>query len=618
MGSLALAAWMLLHPFAGVTHDAVLYSLFALARLHPDTLTADVFLRLGSQDSFSLFTPIYATAMRWFGMEHAARILLALCQAALLGGVWGLARRFMPPLDATLSVALLLALPSEYGMGDTFHFLDDCITARIPAEALVVGAVLAAVTRRYAVAAGCAIAAMLLHPIMGAAGIAFLVFTCLVPRYPRATLAVIGVGFMATVATVVASAPLGRIEDKDWLFAIYSSSSYLFVTLWSLFDWSRAAVYLVILTVGCWICPTPRLRQVCMGLLATAACGVVISVVFGDLFHVSIFIAMQAWRWLWLTQMLAITLAPAILQACWGRGYAGRAAVVFCGTAWIFRDLPLDGLLDAMVIACAAVPSQWNGNRYWRLLFVGACVLSGLAVSLDISNAFGYTPRPVSFSSTLLQQVRGACVDGAIPGVILIASWMILRRSVSNVTGTRLASAAALTCASVALLLCGWLLPFTWANCTDAYYTPERADLFAPWRAVIPLTAEVVWLENPVGTWFLLDRPSYTSADQIAGAIFSKEKALLVRRRMSAETAVLRASSPISTDGLRSNPDTTLSPLKVLPLTLEGMRALCTDPDLGYVVNWSAPVPTPFPPVTVDSTRENGKLYLYRCTNLRS
>ncbi len=159
---------MLLHPYGGIRHDAVLYSLFALARLHPDTLTADIFLRFGSQDSFSQFTPIYAAVMSVLGMEHAAQLLVFLFQAALLGCAWLLARRFMPPLDATLSIALLLVLPDEYGMGDTFHFLEDFITARLPAEALVLGAVLAAATQRHWIAAGCVIAAMLIHPIMGA------------------------------------------------------------------------------------------------------------------------------------------------------------------------------------------------------------------------------------------------------------------------------------------------------------------------------------------------------------------------------------------------------------------------------------------------------------------
>lgn len=618
MGLLALAAWMLLHPFAGITHDAVLYSLFALARLHPDTLTADVFLRFGSQDNFSLFTPIYAAAMRQFGMEHAALLLVLLFQAAVLACVWLLARRFMPALEAALSVAMLVALPDEYGMGNAFHLLEGFITARIPAEALVMGAVLAAVTQRYSVAAGCVIAAMLLHPIMGVVGAAFLVLTYLVPRYPRATLALLSVGFIATLAIVIAIAPLGRVEDKDWLYTIYSASSYLFVSMWPLFDWSRVAVYLVILTIGCWVSATPQLRQICRGLLATIACGVVISLIFCDRLHVSLFIDLQAWRWLWLGEAAAITVAPAILCACWQRGYAGRTAVVALGAAWVFRDLPSDLLLDAAIVACAAVPSKWDGRRYWRPLVMGAWVLTGLAICLDISNVLGYVPEVTSYTPASVQKARVVCADGVVPGVLLISCWIVLRRMASNNARPQLASGAVLTIALTAALICGWLIPFTWANSTITHYTPELASRFAPWRAEIPPRAEVMWLENPVGTWSLLDRPSYTSGPQAVGAIFSREKTLLVQHREAIVATALHASRLDGENGLIAHKDRTMAPFGVLHLNLDGMRALCTDPDLSYIVNSAAPVRTPFPPVTLDATKANGTVYLYRCTELRS
>ncbi len=150
--------------------------------------------------------------------------------------------------------------------------------------------------------------------------------TFLVPRWPRLTLAIMCGGFMAAIGILVAIAPLGRVQDVDWLFAIHSSSSYLFISKWALFDWTRAAIYLALLAIGWRVGATPGLRQVCVGLLATVACGALISLVFCDLLHVSLFINAQAWRWFWLADVVAITLAPAILRSCWQRGYAGRAA----------------------------------------------------------------------------------------------------------------------------------------------------------------------------------------------------------------------------------------------------------------------------------------------------
>src|SRR5256885_8204108 len=63
LGLLAAAAWLVQHPYDGIVHDSALYTLFALAKLHPHTLDNDVFLRFGSQDRYTVFTPLYAGAI---------------------------------------------------------------------------------------------------------------------------------------------------------------------------------------------------------------------------------------------------------------------------------------------------------------------------------------------------------------------------------------------------------------------------------------------------------------------------------------------------------------------------------------------------------------------------
>ena len=130
MGSFALAVWLLQHPYTGIRHDSTLYTLFALAKLHPDTLGGDIFLRFGSQDKYTAFTPLYALAIVSLGLEHAAAFLTFASQAALLVYAWLLARRFMSPPMATLGVALLAVMPGEYGPGDMFHLMEGFLTPR--------------------------------------------------------------------------------------------------------------------------------------------------------------------------------------------------------------------------------------------------------------------------------------------------------------------------------------------------------------------------------------------------------------------------------------------------------------------------------------------------------
>src|ERR1700732_4754496 len=99
-GLVGIATWALSHSYRGIFHDAGLYTLQALARLHPDSLAEDAFLKFGSQDGFTIFStifsPIYATASRLLGVELAGAMLTLVFQWTLLAGAWILARAVMP------------------------------------------------------------------------------------------------------------------------------------------------------------------------------------------------------------------------------------------------------------------------------------------------------------------------------------------------------------------------------------------------------------------------------------------------------------------------------------------------------------------------------------------
>src|SRR5262249_50042359 len=131
------AIWMVQHPYLGIVgNDSSLYSLIALARLHPDSLSADVFLRYGSQDTYTVFTPLFAAAIRLLDLEPAAAILSFLGQIGFLGCAWLLARSLMPARWALLAVGLLIALPSNYGVAHIFSYVESFLTPRQAAEAL--------------------------------------------------------------------------------------------------------------------------------------------------------------------------------------------------------------------------------------------------------------------------------------------------------------------------------------------------------------------------------------------------------------------------------------------------------------------------------------------------
>lgn len=615
MGLLALTNWLLQHPFAGMTHDSLLYTLFALMRLHPDTLGADVVVRFGSQDRFTLFSPIYTAAIQLFGVEHAAALLWAVSQAAFFGCAWLLARRVTTGLDATLGVALLAAVPGQYGSGSVFHVLENFLTARMPGEALVVAAILAALTGRYRIGAGCILAAMLIHPIMGAAGVAFMALCFLAPVRPRLALILGAAGCLIGLGVVLAMAPLGRLADPDWAHAISTEVPYLFISNWSLEDWSRMAVPLAVLATGWHTGSTPLLRRICASALGMVACGMAITLVFADLLHVWLVISLQAWRWLWLAEVIALLLAPAILQECWQRSASGRVAVMVLAVAWVFRNAEAGLLASAIAVVLTAVPAGRGEPKYWRLLLLGASMALGLGIAMSLADRLLYLAN-ASRTDTLLNEIRTICGDGVILTGMCVLAWALLHR----VPWSGFIRAAATALIMAAACACVWLISCNWRGYTAVYYTPKLASLFAPWRAVIPPRAEVLWPDTALAAWYLLERPNYWSAQQVAGGLFSREQAIIMERRTERVRSAMRNSNLLPANGTPQEiaaAEKTALPTNVAHMDSNALRMICGDPELQYVVSRAQLASSPFPAVTDLPSRTNGKLYLYRCADLR-
>ena len=125
---LCLTTWAISHSYQGLFHDARLYTLQALAYLHPGSLSHDVFLKYGSQDRFTIFSPVYAAAARALGIEHGAAVLTLLFQIALLGGAYTLARSVLSTPMALAGVAALLAIPGDYGAHRIFTCIESFLT----------------------------------------------------------------------------------------------------------------------------------------------------------------------------------------------------------------------------------------------------------------------------------------------------------------------------------------------------------------------------------------------------------------------------------------------------------------------------------------------------------
>ena len=577
---------MLVHPYAGIFHDANLYALQALARLHPDTVARDVFLRFGSQDRFTVFSPVYAAGIRLVGIDHAAAMLTLLSQLALIAGGWCLARAAMPAPHALLGVALLIAIPGDYGPDRIFTCIEPFLTPRMGAEACVLAGLAAAATRRKSWCLALLCAAAALHPVMAVAGLMLLLLYVVLPRPSwGAPFALLAGAWLVLAAYVFPAGALGRL-DADWLALASQRSPYLFLSSWQLDDWSRAVVTLTTLIAGSRILES-RARLLCRAAAMTMIGGWALTWLACDTLHLTLFTQMQPWRWQWLATVTAALTLPLIVVGGWNRGTAGRTTALLLLSTWIF------GVGEFALIACVTALLSLGFARLRprevRLVFRGSCAVLAMAVAWRIATNLEFTDVHYMDAALplWLRRAMSFAHDGFTPAALIgIAAWTL--------HGPRVAGGSRVFAALAVAVICV-LLPFTWPAWSRQEFPRPQLARFTAWQEIIAPDDDVFWAESPLSSWVLLNRPNYISGLQTSGMIFSRVSAMELQRRALALSSAVAPATFLSWS--HAGAHLSLSPDELQGLCrLAAFNYLVTNADLGMQ------------PVAVLD-----KLKLYRC-----
>lgn len=594
---LCVITWSLSHGYRGIFHDAILYTLQALAHLHPESLSQDVFLHFGSQDRFTVFSPLYAAASQLLGTESAAALLTLALQISVFAGAWFLARAAVTVPMALLGVAVVIAIPGDYGPGRIFTCVEQFLTPRMGAEALVLGGLAAAFSARRWLAAAFIALAMLVHPIMAAAGVVALACIWVAIPYQRWVIALLSIG-AASLATAALAMPVGvwgRFDDA-WLMLIMNRSPYLFLAHWQLDDWSRAAVTLTTLVVGLSTLPGARGRLLSLAALVTTTGGLLLTLFACDLLHLVLFTQLQPWRWQWLGTVTAAVLLPEILRTRWHSGTEGRTTAILLLAAWIFSVDQFALAASVATIASMALLRRLKQSEI-RLIFWGACGMLAIAILWRLASNLEFTEAHYLDSHIPLwsRRVMSFTHDGAVPMAIIALTWWL-----AEVPHGRLGS---ILVASLAAAGCIDLFSQTWTTWTTREFPPEVVAQFAPWRELVPPNAEVFWPESPLASWLLLGRPSYLSVAQTSGMVFSRPAAIELKHRADALAPIVPQQSFLSWNGAGPG----------LGLSLQQLQGIC---HLGVFEFLVTSVDLGIPPIAV-LPRESGPvskgLHLYRC-----
>jgi hypothetical protein len=570
--------WMLMQGYQGFAGDAQIYAFQALARIHP-ALSTDLYLQNTSQDQYTVFSPVYAWFIGWLGLENAARVLTLFFTAWLFAAAWKLAAGIVAGGAANgatgaawLGAGFLMIAAGDYGAAGVFRISDSFLTARLPAEALVITALACYCYGMTRLAAVTSAAALFVHPLMAFPGI--LVLICL---WLPIRLSLIGAiaGIFATLGVALAATTLPSaghvftVMDVDWLEVVRERSQFLFLQLWSTHDWDinlRPLLYLIFIATAM---DEERIRRICVAGLIIGSCGLAVALIGCLIGPIAVVVQGQAWRWEWIACLLSILLLPATLLR-------------------ISRDKTCGPLCSALLIG-GWVVSNLGGT---------ACVLLALLV-------WSQRMQPSRRAVRYLQWM-------ALLSAVLLAAWIICESlgrgsialdKIRNILGVRVAAVALFgllwwwlrgtrsqwppLIVSAGLLIASIsILPASFKQ-ARAPGSDIDASEFSEWSSAMPLDSTVfVAPARDVGSfvWFTLRRPNYLALDQSAGVVFSRATALEVRRR---SLVLLPLTDPTwkILSGIRRHAAKLKDTAPTRPLTADSLVQVCSDPRLGFVIS---------------------------------
>lgn len=595
----AFAAWCAGHGYIGVAHDGIMYAFQAIAHGDLAYLKDDLYLRYGSQDDFTVFSPVYRAFIAAFGFEYGAMTLVIAGQALWAAAALSLFRALFG-LDwraLALIAVFIAAVDPVYGVSGALRYGEGFATPRLPAEAFALFALAAAVTRRWIAAGACLAASLAMHPILAviAAGLALVALGLADRRWFLAVPAGAALGLGGAFADV---GPLGRLLesfDPAWLEMVRQRSPHLFTDIWALESLlSRLADVLILATcaVAARGADQGMARRFFIAAAILGIAGFAATWVFADLLHNVFVTQAQPWRAALFTRLFAAA-----------------------GVGWLILVARRRGNTPLMIVApglvCAQVAREFFPLSETVGLVIAACALIALLTGdrrEAAARAAGWAAAAVSFAGLLLftlVEINGyerwgllyaeamAELGGApLETRLLPYAAALIALLFTFVRSPRLSWPVAAAAACLAVFgTATWDARSGWRSFVEASYGQLGEGALS-----MPEGASVLWQggEGAPPVWFGMNRQVYLSWPQGAGLVFNRGTAMEYARRSRVVTPVDNRATGNTISG-RHKPEPTPD--------RADMARLCADeaaPTLVVLINpvdgltgrrWTAPFP---------------------------
>jgi hypothetical protein len=604
--------WLLMHGYHGLTGDGQIYAFQAFARLHPQ-LAADIYLQNTSQDQFTVFSPLYARCIDILGLENAARLLTLIFTVWFLAAAWSLASAVAGRESAWLAVAFLLIVGGDYGAAGVFRILDPFLTARLPAEALVITALSLHVRGMKRLGLIAAFGALFVHPLIALP--ALLLIICLwLPLRVGIIGAIMGAFATVAVAVVAINLPIASgvfaVMDAPWLYVVQERSQFLFLQLWTIHDWDTNALPFISLALTAISVTDQRIRRLCSAAALVGGAGLVVASIASLIGPVAILVQGQAWRWVWITVFTGALLVPWTALQLWRDEMCGPLCALLLAAGWALPGVEGTASLTLAVILWlmrARLSTRLTDYFHWGAMGLGVAIMVWSLVKYWPAVSLSVHPSLRAPSDALQMQRLSALKTPAVLFIMLI--WCVIK--VSRITWVPTLISATLAAISMLIFPAAFRQPRTLASAADIHE-------FADWINIIPATSTVLLTPpHDVGAfvWFTLTRPNYLTLDQSAGVVFSRATALEVRRRSEVllplwdpDWKILTSLRAKSGKAHKDNPG-------ARPLTAKILVQICADPQLGFVIS---PERVGFDPLRHEHAGAWKDWNLYDCRKARS
>jgi len=536
----AATVWLACRPYFGLRHDGTLYFGQVLSHGLVPALGLDPFFAAGSQDRFSFYSPVVGWLYAHFGVAATHQALLLLCVSASATAGWRLLLRWMQPRMAAIGMLALASLSPYYGSMLVFSYGEAFLTARSLAEPLSLWAIVLLLDRRWLLAMGLLLSALIMHPLMAAPAMFTMMGFAVLghPRWLALPLACLAAALGLAWAGVPPWDGLLRPFDPYWFALVEQANPSSLLTNWRMQDLMLASVDASLLLVA-WAA-TPKAspeRRWLAALLATGALLLGIELVGADGLHLRLVTAVQLWRVLWLWHVTAIALLPWLIWRHWQSAHpAGRLlAACLAGAAYAAHAVMADaGWAYLTGAALSAALVRWplaadgKGMRLALLLLLMGIALLWIAHLADIRDLARMStpdaPLPPLFTEWLTDPVT----------LTLLATGCVL---LLRHRATALPIGIAVACTALVAAVLNWDQRDRLARAIESHALQPH-----PFQAHIAPDRSVYWPDELPAVWGWLQRASHYSEQQNAGTLFNFGTAQLMGVRRDAYRRIENAA----------------------------------------------------------------------------